>query len=255
MNSNEAGITFAISYTFCIYFFILKNNLFYIITAMPLCLAVLLTGSKKGVIILLISSIVLIIFKNNVGTNLFYRGIIVVIALALCLITVIRFVPNLYNIIGVRFIQFYEGIKNWNPSGVSRGSKSTALRMSLIRFGIEGILKKPILGYGLDNYRHFSPLELYSHADIIEILFNLGIIGGILYYWPFITLIRIFKNHRDYLDGISKAFILGFIAYYLFLSLTCVTNNSLFNWIILEIMISFMIIKYKQARHKIIQDI
>ena len=84
--------------------------------------------------------------------------------------------------------------------------------------------------------------------NYIELGFNLGIIGLILYYWPFFTFIRYYKKTKANLNKVDSAFLIGFIVYYALYGLMGVFLNELFEWIVMEMMCSFVLMKYRKSK-------
>ena len=143
------------------------------------------TGSKKG----LISFIILILyyifstyFKNRSSK------ILNILSITLGLTMVFIFFGDMlisqYDISG-RFSGMFNAISSGD------GDESTSLRISFIKVGFEGFLNSPIFGHGQDAFAFYN--YYYSHNNYIEILFNLGIIGFVLYYQ---IIVRLFRANR-----------------------------------------------------------
>jgi O-antigen ligase len=70
---------------------------------------------------------------------------------------------------------------------------STTKRLEFIIEGIVLFFKKPLFGYGADNFRVIiAPIlgvSTYSHNNYIELLVNGGIIGFLLFYFSYFVLI------------------------------------------------------------------
>lgn len=63
-------------------------------------------------------------------------------------------------------------------------SRSDEVRFEMILFALQSALKRPVFGYGFDSYTTYSVFHTYSHNNYAELLFNNGILGLILYYFP-----------------------------------------------------------------------
>jgi O-antigen ligase len=149
----------------------------------PLVLnAIIYSGSKKG-----LSSFIIIMVFYLYQYYLKYKSKTIIYAslglVAICIAFLIYgdsvSVSNMPPIFD-RFAGLFREVN----SGV--GDDSTSARISYILLGIEGFLKNPVLGYGQDAFAYFY--YAYSHNNFIEILFNLGLVGFILYYRMFIIL-------------------------------------------------------------------
>src|SRR5690606_24187536 len=67
--------------------------------------------------------------------------------------------------------------------------KETDVRGGLITDAIEKWWEKPVVGYGIDQYRVVSKYSAYSHNNYTELLASLGVIGLVLYYAIFVVLV------------------------------------------------------------------
>ncbi len=158
---------------------------------------IILSASRKSLLILIISLSIYMIFKNKNVTSLFRNGIFVIISLFAIYYCIMN-VSFLYEFIGNRIETMIKGILG---SGKTDGS--TMFRMELINWGKEWFYKKPILGYGIDNYRYLLGFKntwagtegTYAHNNFIELLVSGGLVGMIMYYWIYLdTILTIFKE-------------------------------------------------------------
>ena len=98
-------------------------------------------------------------------------------------------IPGLYNVLGSRLDILEEGLKGNTLSG-----SGTALRLMMIKDGIQVFLDNPILGVGMNNFRNvfgsMYGIYKYSHSNHIEVLANFGTIGAIIFFSGFIYLIK-----------------------------------------------------------------
>ena len=91
----------------------------------------------------------------------------------------------IFSTINRRFQSYLSG--NLNTSDETRNN--------MINFGIELFKERPILGYGLNNYRNYYYTGQYSHNNFIELLVCLGIVGFVLVYVMYFSPIKvILKN-------------------------------------------------------------
>ena len=156
-------------------------------------LAVLLTGSRKGLIMIFLA-VMIISFIN--GRRRLVRNILIGIAAAVIVYLIIMNVEFLYNIVGVRI----ESLMLYLTEGtVTEGSLNS--RLTLIEIAMPYIERKPWTGYGYDCFKTISgtggggkvssdTFGYYSHNNYIELLFGGGIIGLILYYIPMLYLLK-----------------------------------------------------------------
>lgn len=175
------AIFYAVFFTFMILISATRKVLFIILIAY---IAVPYLYNKRKNFIKLISSIILCFILVFVGYKL---------------ITGISF---LYNLIGVRIDNVIEVLVKGETTEASFNT-----REKLVEKGIQAFEKKPITGWGLDNFRYvINNGGYYAHNNFIEILVSGGLVGFIIYYLKYVYLILetfICKNKKlteDYLD-------------------------------------------------------
>ncbi|MGO1371979.1 MAG: ATP-grasp fold amidoligase family protein, partial [Senegalia sp. (in: firmicutes)] len=99
------------------------------------------------------------------------------VIIAIIVFFVSQYIPALYEITGARLEQFINLIL-----GRSVEDASINTRLSLIDMTIKLIVKRPILGYGLDSFRIIGPWGIVADNNFLEILVSSGIIGFVIYY-------------------------------------------------------------------------
>lgn len=249
VNTNRAGTIFAISLFFCMYLFCREKRKKYLMAGGPLFILVLLSGSKSALVIATSSIFMLVVLKEGIKSRRFCKNVMIGVILIVTGLLLIIKIPYFYNVIGARFIEFIETMIGKRQ--VLVGAHSIYMRITLSKFGLQGILHSPIWGYGLDSFRYMpgNPWpNRYSHMNYIELGFNLGIIGLVLYYWPFITFIRYYKKTKVNLNKADNAFLIGFIVYYALYGLMGIFFNELFEWMVMEMMCSFVLMKYRESK-------
>lgn len=58
-------------------------------------------------------------------------------------------------------------------------------RIRLYKDGIKFWKNSPLIGVGFDQYKYWSTLHMYSHSTYIELLSCTGIIGCLIFFFPF----------------------------------------------------------------------
>jgi O-antigen ligase len=126
--------------------------------------------------------------------KLLIRIIIVSITIVIAYKLVMN-IPALYNSIGIRIENI---IKVIIIGSTNEASFNT--RQKLIEKGVLAYKQKPILGWGLDNFRYvINNGGYYAHNNFVEILVNGGIVGFCFYYLKYFYLILltyICKKHK-----------------------------------------------------------
>lgn len=181
------------------------------------------SGGRKTIIAVLLCSSYFFITKDRNNYFKSILNIIKVLAVVLLLYFAVMKIPMLYETIGFRFEQLFSIAK-----GGSSDVGSDETRLKMVEIGFDAWLKKPILGYGLDTFKYYN-LKVtnhfyYAHNNYIELLYDLGIVGFLLYYGfigkLFINLVRIKNSQEHYKElGIgliieSLIFDFGGVSYY-----------------------------------------
>jgi O-antigen ligase len=94
------------------------------------------------------------------------------------------------------------------------------------QMGIEGWKQNPVFGYGTEAFR--DDYGITSHSTPIDLLYNFGLIGLILFYGVFATLIwRLMQLDNRRASG-QRALILGGVVCYAFVSLSGTLHYNAF---------------------------
>ena len=168
--------------------------------AMPLLIAipevcfvfynVIMTGSRKSFIV---SIAILIIWLLAMASQVFCTGSIERRTLFILLLMCAFFA--FYYFYGT-FIKNTEVIARMGTMG---NEESNSARIEMYRAAYRIFIKKPLFGGGLDQFRYWSGRGGYSHSTYAEAIADLGLIGSILYFIPFIftifkTIILVINN-------------------------------------------------------------
>ena len=98
-------------------------------------------------------------------------------------------IPTFYSAVGVRMEGLFNAI-----SGSGHAEKSAVVRGDMIEFGLNEGIKTPLLGHGFDSFQYFygksSGVEAYAHNNFVELFFDLGLVGFIIYYFFYVYILR-----------------------------------------------------------------
>ena len=149
----------------------------------------LFSGSKKAIFVVAFSVIYLILSKSVMrrgGSKM--RAFISIAIIVVLMIVVIYNVPY-FDIIRQRLDSFFSIFTG------KQVSVSDMRRISYIRRGLSQFLQKPFFGNGV-NYSEYM-FGTYSHNNYVEMLLNFGIVGFIIYYYPYFAGIKRTVMYKD----------------------------------------------------------
>ena len=191
---------------------------------MFIAFGLLLSGARKA---LLISIMLPILIQLIDRSRKLSKKLIVLLIISLVSLSVIYVSLNnkyLYKFIGYRIesgITAVIGDENEDASLHERGLfKDLAKDMFLL---------KPIQGWGIHSFAYENYVKnrllVYSHDGFLEILSCYGIIGFVLFYWPFVY---VFINHKLLIFDNIGVYLVAFIIIVLFMEpySICFFNSS-----------------------------
>lgn len=114
--------------------------------------------------------------------------------------------------------------------GVGGPESSTNIRSAMIVDGLNLWKEKPLLGYGVNQYRYKSVYNTYSHNNYIELLASGGLIVFVTYYG--ILFLLLVKARR--IRGQAKALVVFSIMLLLVWDITMVSYASKINWLLIS---------------------
>jgi len=251
-NQNAMGIIIGIATTFSFYFLVFEKKYLYIFPIIITAIMVLLTGSRTALVFVFLNVLFLIYFKNRSTFKGKLKAVILILFLFLFSYYLMFNIPIFYTVIGRRV---ENTINFFGNSGINESS--TLMRNYMIKFGIEKFKEKPILGWGIANYRVLLDQDIgrrgYAHNNYIELLVDVGTIGMIVYYLMYIF--SLFKLKKIEI-GIYKNYRYLFIS--LFLSILIIGYSSVYyynkHFYILLAMASVLIGGKSNEKNIIIED-
>lgn len=197
VNSNTIGIIAAFSFVISIYFIATEGIHLVELFSIPSAFIVILSVSKKAYAISFFG-IGFYFLVNSVKSKNLIKNIINISLTTIVIAVFFYFVLQLpvMDRFKTRLSSMVAGFVNGVNS--KETDISTYERILLQQAGIEIIKDHPILGVGLDNARLFNSFDAYLHNNYLEIFADLGIIGLIIYYLPFIFFTSRFIKYREF---------------------------------------------------------
>lgn len=169
---NGFGMLFAEGSIAAFYYLLYKGRKQAIIGALLFPLFSMTSGSKKAFFFILIGIVVLLITRY--GIKRVYKALLGGIIILTALYFVIKL--PVFGTMSRRLEQFF-----------LRTNTSDIKREMFINAGLQLIHGwRAIVGYGLDNYKVATGMDVYSHNNYVESLVNFGILGTFIYYLMYI---------------------------------------------------------------------
>lgn len=171
-----------------------------------------LSGGRKYIVVPMVFFYILLLFKQDArGQKHIVKYTIMIIVLLLFVWILVMNVPIFYNIIGVRIEEFFDLLSG----NQNNQDYSSQIRLEMIQAGLAQWLESPIWGYGFDSFKYFNRTLTghfyYSHNNFVELLYNLGIIGFVIYYWFFWKLVYVaWKGKIRYTPEV-RAYVIGLV--------------------------------------------
>ncbi|MDP1904058.1 MAG: O-antigen ligase family protein [Pseudomonadota bacterium] len=122
--------------------------------------------------------------------------------------------------------------------------QSVILRAEMIEKGISLWQQSPVFGWGFDAFRHISGYGTYSHSNHVELLANYGLIGYIMYYSIYISLVFSMLKHSKTNSNVKdlKVTILLLVGLVFIAGISNVSYYSKFNWLVIAYMSSMLML-------------
>lgn len=194
---NGNGIGFMTGQGVLIGYYLLRKatgkieKILYLACIVALSALTIYTGSRTA-FIMLIGELVIYFWLTHptkVVRNVIVTGIVLIGAFYL-----VMKVESFYNVLGSRLEGLFAMF-----GGEGKVDSSADIRDVFIRNGKEWFKEKPVLGFGLNNYKVLNEGATgrftYAHNTFIELAVNLGTVGLIWYYSIYAYLIvRLFKD-------------------------------------------------------------
>ncbi len=179
-NVNTAAMYLCYCVTMIYYLIVIKQRKKLLPLFALSCLAILLTGSKKGVVGVCIILALVSIYRYKWKV---WKYVSVCIG-ALILYYLIRNNELFYQALGRRIDKFFADLMQPNVVHSSTGE-----RVDMYRWGVKFFLQEPLFGNGYGYFAANSGWGTYSHSNYMELLVSFGAVGTLIYYSIFLSII------------------------------------------------------------------
>lgn len=238
-NSIEVGMLAVWGSICSLYLFFKFKNRKFLIPQILFWIVILWSGSRDCTVFGFCSIIYLYFFCGKRTVMEKIKKILGIIILLTAGIILLFKVPIVYNIIGYRFLGYF------NQTEMSAVSRETMKETA-----ISYIEKKPLLGYGLGSFSTFQgSYGTWAHNNYLELMVGGGIIILLLYYIPiFYYLIKALKIKNKTTD---IYFSISLLILSLLHSIVGVTYMSRMGNLFLIISISIIVNYIKKERREL----
>lgn len=240
-------IAMQITYSLISLFIIYRKQAYkgkYTLMGMSMVIAILFTGSRKGIMSIVLFLALIMIFKDIKNIIKSTRNIIIGVIIIVILLTIVMNNDFLYTVLGSRIEEMINMITGNNVT-----ERSLNIRNDMITLGLEWFKYRPIWGYGIDTYKviynSFYGIDFYAHNNYIELLVDLGIVGVLYFYSRYIVYIikfikiKIYKHRYVYM-------LFSFLLVQLFIDIAAVTYDYRLLLIMLTIVDRFIYLYNKE---------
>lgn len=154
-----------------------------------------LSGGRKVLIVVMLNLVWYIMAKDMSRLKKIVRNIALVFVVLAAAYKAVMEIPVLYELIGSRFENLFLMILS--GEGVTRGDQ---VRKQMVQIGLERWLDSPLVGYGLNTFKYYNAQMtgyfFYAHNNYVELLYDLGLVGLVLYYGFYVYVARVLWHLR-----------------------------------------------------------
>lgn len=235
-NSIEVGMLAVWGSICSLYLFFKSRKKVLLLPQILFWVVILWSGSRDCTVFGFLSLVYLYFFCGKTTLIEKAKKVVGIAVVLLAGILVIFNVPSIYNVIGYRFLGYF------NQTEMSAVSRETMKETAIIY-----MQKQPIIGYGLGSFSTFQgSYGTWAHNNYLELMIGGGLIILLLYYIPiFYYLIKAIKIKKKSTD---IYFSISLIILSLLHSLVGVTYMSRMGNLFLIISISIIINSLKNEK-------
>lgn len=250
-NPNELGITMAIGVCCILYKLSFKKLIYSMVAFSAILLLIyvtLLTGSRKSffsVVLIMIYWFTFVAFKDIKALR-FTQKIKGVFAILL--------------MIGASYCILYPFFKDSILLGrlINLFESGSETRVGMYSVGIDLFKQSPLVGIGFNNYRAASIYGTYSHSTYAEALACTGMVGSILYFFPYIIILinyvkMVTSRKLDALLLKQARVMLGLFGVLLFLGFSVIHFYSTTSSIAFGMLIAFYNVNMKTLKDGVVK--
>lgn len=208
MHANMCGCVLSIFSIFALDNIYRKKSFFSLLQLVLFVFCLMLTKSRSSILITILGFFIYFSLKSSVNIKKILETIFIII-IGLFAIKMSLKNEFLYSLYGDRIESLLKVTSDINST-----DDSTLGRIRLIKKSIEIFKLHPLIGVGIGNFSLYNVGTggvngYYAHNNYLELLADLGIIGFLLYYLPYIiclyklkrtlNIVKLENERRDYI--------------------------------------------------------
>jgi O-antigen ligase len=165
-----------------------------VLLVLALILNILYTGSRQGM--LLMASMILVAILAA-SSRLLHRPGVLVLPLAIAVFGTVAIALDLFDLSTNRYV-----LRLFNLLSFFRGEElvvregSVFERALMAEVGLDLWRQRPLLGYGMDSFRHIGGFGTYSHNNFVDLLVGGGILALGIYVLAHLAVLGRFALNR-----------------------------------------------------------
>ena len=232
-----------------------KTRWLYILAFVFQLFVMALSGGRANVVVVIACALVFIFFYSGKKHTPIVRNIFICLLLLLAAYWAIMNIPVLYDAIGERFEAFFADLFGFETDADIVYSDRT--RNTLVKIGLEGWLEAPLFGHGLDSFKYFNVTQTghfyYAHNNYVELLYDIGLVGFIAYYYMYFYLFaKVIKMPRTLLR--YKILALGLLVQFVISDLADISFYTSFSISLLAIIYAIIRIAANQKEKQGVEE-
>lgn len=214
ISGNVVGLCAAFGACIALYYFVRGVKAYGLLFLVNVAI-VALSASRKALICVCIPFVFLYLFDTKIDVQKRRARFAALAFVGMVGMWMIMCIPFLYDLIGSRI----EGMLAMMVGNKAVADPSARSRSQLISWGFDWFAERPLMGFGIDNYRYVLhsrhsnwSIEYYAHNNYVELLVDTGIIGVILYYWNYAQILAQFIKNGRRVDNAALVIVGLFVA-------------------------------------------
>lgn len=184
-----------------------RSKLIYAVSLILILVIMVISGGRKTIVGVVATLALFYFFKGDIKNK---KRLICNILIAICVVGVLIYavlnIPFLYDYVGKRFEGLFSML-----SGKGAEVGGDDMRSKIFVMAYEGWMQNPFFGHGIDSFKGYNQSVTghyyYAHNNYVELLYDVGIIGFVAYYWIFVY---IYKHLKTLNKQFYKYKILGY---------------------------------------------